>query len=161
MICKRHFMGRKLCELTGILSRDIAAVGIGIAIAAGIALVVPDIALMCAGGLGCRNLRQILSKHMACTCGLHSERYDIALLDIHCDRSAKEGPLPVNNTADADRFLSICDGQLTAGAKLCAVKQSKELVNALGVQKLFIIDLAIVVPNVLQRGLSLCVDCRD
>ena len=98
---------------------------------------------------------------MACACGLNGERYDIALLDILCDRSAKEGPLPVNDAADVQRFMNIGDGQLAACAELSPVEQGKELVNGLGVQKLVIIDLAVVIPNVLKRCLRFCVDGRD
>ena len=148
MICKRHFMGRKLCELTGVLSRDIAAVGIGIAIAAGVALVVPDIALMCAGGLGCRNLKQILSKHMACACRLHRQRDSIARFNISRNRYAVYLRLTIYGTGNFHILLGVGDRQRSSLAKLCTIELFKECIHCANADDLC--KLFCIIPYVIQ-----------
>ena len=148
MICKRHFMGRKLCELTGILSRDIYAVGIGIAIAAGVALIVSCIALVSTGRLNGRDFKQIISQCMACTCRLHRQRDSIARFNISRKRSAGYLRLTIYGTGNFHILLGVGDRQRSSLAKLCTIELFKECIhcaNADDICKLFCI-----IPYVIQ-----------
>ena len=119
---KRHNMGSELCNSARILGGLNSCILICIAPAADFALVVLNIALMCAGRLDRRDFKQVLPQHMAWARRLYCERNCIALSNASYDIVA----LVVHHAAYAHVFLSIEYGECCSLAKLCTVKLRKK-----------------------------------